>query len=251
MKINKSSPALRQGRLLANAFGVAPRLRGEGGFTVIELFVSIGIIFILFALAVAGIASALSKAQMNGTMNNARQLYLAQFSMANDGMSTDATGLAWVGDYAPALTLLEDYINKLVRPGYLKGGDVAKLLSAPGCNLRVNVNNGPPASVTFVPGTMSALKVHPVQERDPANTVFATSRNYVYDTAINGSAVPYGTKGFIVVRKGGDANVFNSTQATVTGWGNDQTKFQNGIGLKHGDNLGTVTPNDPASTLIY
>ncbi len=237
MKINRSSPVLRRGRLLANAFGVAPRLRGEGGFTIIELFVSIGIIFILFALAVAGIASALSKAQMNGTMNNARQLYLAQFSMANDGMSTDATGLAWAGDYAPALTLLEDYINKLVRPGYLKGGDVAKLLSAPGCNLRVNVNNGPPASVTFVPGSMSALNVHPVQDRDPA--------------ALTGSAVPYGTKGFIVVRKGGDAAVFNSRQATVAGWGNDQTKFQNGVGLKHGDNVGTVTPNDPGNTLIY
>jgi len=225
--------------------------KSPSGFTLIELIVAIGIIVILCALAVAALASALSKAQMNGTMNNARQLYLAQFQMSNDGASTGDPNMAWPGDYVPALTLLQDYINKLVRPGYVKGGDVAKLLSAPGCSLGVTVTSGPPESVAFVINTRSALKVHPVQDGDPGNTVFTTSRNYVYDTAINGSAVPYGTKGFIVVRKGGDAAVFKSGQATVAGWGGDQTKFQNGVGLKHGDNPGIVTPNDPANTLIY
>ena len=238
MKITKSSSEQRD----------PERVRG---FTLIELLVSIGIAIILAALAVAALASALSKAQMNGTMNNARQLCLAQFQMANDGAATGTATLAWPGDYAPPLTALVDYINKLVGAGYLKGGDVAKLLSAPGCSLIVAVASGPPESVTFAINTKSALKVHPVRDADPDNTVFATSRNYVYDTALNGSAVPYGTKGFIVVRKGGDASVFRSAQATVAGWGNNQTKFQNGVGLKHGDNPGTVTPNDPANTLIY
>jgi len=60
------------------------------------LLVAIGIIIILGALAVAALTSALSKAQMNGTMNNARQLYLAQFQMSNDGTSTgDPNGVAW------------------------------------------------------------------------------------------------------------------------------------------------------------
>ena len=35
---------------------------------------------------------------MTGTMNNARQLYLAQFQMANDGASSGDPSLAWPGD---------------------------------------------------------------------------------------------------------------------------------------------------------
>ena len=46
-------------------------------FTLIELLVVIAIIAILAALAVPALTSALKKAQMTGTMNNARQLYLA------------------------------------------------------------------------------------------------------------------------------------------------------------------------------
>jgi hypothetical protein len=104
--------------------------------------------------------------------------------------------------------------------------------------------------VTFTGGT-AALKVHPVRDADRSNTVFCTTRNYVYDTTIVGGAVPYGTKGFVVIRKGGDGAVFKPGQATVSGWGNDQTKFQSNVGLKHGDTPGTVTPNDPGGTLIY
>ena len=48
----------------------------------------IAIIAILAALAVPALTSALSKAQQTGTMNNVRQLYLAQFQMSNDGSAT-------------------------------------------------------------------------------------------------------------------------------------------------------------------
>ena len=54
------------------------------------------------ALAVPALTSALAKAQMTGTMNNARQLYLAQFQMANDGAATGDTSLAYVGDLPAA-----------------------------------------------------------------------------------------------------------------------------------------------------
>ena len=60
----------------------------SSAFTLIELLVVIAIIAILAALAVPALTSALAKAQMSGTMNNARQLYLAQFQMSNDGAST-------------------------------------------------------------------------------------------------------------------------------------------------------------------
>src|SRR5437867_6353563 len=97
----------------------------SSAFTLIELLVVIAIIAILAALAVPALTSALTKAQMTGTMNNMRQLYLAQFSMSNDGAATGASGLAWPGDLAAAAilgngTTLIDYANILIANGYIR-----------------------------------------------------------------------------------------------------------------------------------
>jgi type II secretory pathway pseudopilin PulG len=208
-------------------------------FTLIELLV---IIAILAALAVPALTSALAKAQMSGTMNNARQLYLAQFQMANDGTSTGDPTLAWPGDLGAPPANLAAYCDLLVSKGYLKAGDLGKLLNAPGATCTVTA--GPPVALA---GT-SALKVYPVKDSDPAIAIFAASHNYVYDTAIVGTDIPYGTKGFIVMRKGGDGAVFKGGQAKDTDWPNAQT-FQSSVGLKTGDNEGTPTANDPANIL--
>ena len=112
----------------------------SSAFTLIELLVVIAIIAILAALAVPALTSALAKAQMNGTMNNMRQLYLAQFQMANDGAATGATNLAWPGELPAADRAdLQTYLNAILRAGYLKGADVGKLISAPGANPAVTV----------------------------------------------------------------------------------------------------------------
>jgi prepilin-type N-terminal cleavage/methylation domain-containing protein len=225
----------------------------SSAFTLIELLVVIAIIAILAALAVPALTSALAKAQMTGTMNNARQLYLAQFQMANDGTATGDQTLAWVGDLPPAdRATLNAYCNKLVGPGYLKGGDVTKLFSAPSAGLTLTVGAGPPETVTFTGGN-AALKVYPVLDADPSNAIFCVSRNYVYDTDIVTAPppVPYGTKGFIVMHKGGDGAVFKSGQATVAGWGGVDQTFQSNVGLKTGNAPGTVTPGEPAGVLIF
>src|SRR5437868_13797829 len=107
----------------------------SSAFTLIELLVVIAIISILAALAVPALTSALAKGQMTGTMNNARQMYIAQFQMANDGAATGDATSAWPGDLpAPPATLLP-YLNVLLSKGYLKGADCLKLESAPGANL--------------------------------------------------------------------------------------------------------------------
>src|SRR5437762_11778866 len=132
-------------------------------FTLIELLVVIAIIAILAALAVPALTSALAKAQMNGTMNNARQLYLAQFQMANDGASTGDARLGWVGDLPAAdHATLQAYINSLLRGSWLKGADVAKLFSAPGASPQVNVVVGSPDTMAFAGAAPAALKVHPL-----------------------------------------------------------------------------------------
>jgi prepilin-type N-terminal cleavage/methylation domain-containing protein len=219
-------------------------------FTLIELLVVIAIIAILAALAVPALTSALSKAQQTGTMNNARQLYLAQFQMSNDGSATGDSTSAWPGDYTSPPGSLIAYLNILCGKGYLKGGDAIKLMNAPGASYsaQVTTNNGVDSLDT--PTGTAALKIWPVRDGDPATTVFATTRNYVYDTAIVDGSVPYGTKGFITVRKGGDAAVFRVGQATDSGWGTGTqggTAFQNSVGFKPGDSSGSPTTNDPTS----
>jgi len=210
----------------------------SSAFTLIELLVVIAIIAILAALAVPALTSALAKAQLTGTMNNGRQMYLAQFSMANDGTATGDPALAWVGDLT-APTDLATYVSAVVGPGYLKGADIQKLFNGPSCNLAVGVVAGPPESVTFDSGK-SALKVYKVKDVDGSNTIFAGTRNYVYNAAINATDVPYGQRGFMVIHKGGDAAVFKSGQAQLAYWGDCQ-KFQSAIGTMPGDVSGTCT----------
>src|SRR6266436_1868408 len=87
-------------------------------FTLIELLVVIAIIAILAALAVPALTSALKKAQMTGTMNNGRQLYLAAFSMSNDGAATGDSSSAWPGDLIGsgqlAANSLQNYCNNFL-----------------------------------------------------------------------------------------------------------------------------------------
>ena len=229
-------------------------------FTLIELLVVIAIIAILAALAVPALTSALKKAQMTGTMNNGHQLYLASFSMANDGAATGDASSAWPGDLIASGQLpannLQDYCNNfLLNKGYLKSGDFLKLLNASGCNFVANIAPGTPDTITFTTGTAS-LKVYPLTDSAPSNAVYCVSHNYTYDNALTNGTVPYGTNGFIVVQKGGSASVFKEGQATVTVWSNNPTIFQTQVGLKciedsSCDTTGAPTATDPANVLHF
>jgi prepilin-type N-terminal cleavage/methylation domain-containing protein len=237
MKINKTNKT--------SSVPTLPKQRKRfSAFTLIELLVVIAIIAILAALAVPALTSALSKAQQTGTMNNMRQLYLAQFQMSNDGSATGDASSAWPGDLATPPADLVAYLNVLCGKGYLKGGDAIKLVNAPSASFTATVNTTAGVDSLGGPTGTAGLKVWLVQDVNPATTIFCASRNYVYDTALVGTDVPYGTKGFITIRKGGDASVFRVGQATVTGWA-DGTTFQNSVGFKPTDAVGTPSAGDP------
>ena len=224
----------------------------QGGFTLIELLVVIAIIAILAAFAVPALTSALNKGQMTGTLNNARQLYLAQFQMSNDGAATGDASSAWPGDLPTVPANLQDYINVLLAKGYLKGGDVLKLLNAPGASVVGTVTPaapGVPESIAFNTGT-AALKVYLIKDADAVTGIFAVSRNYIYNTDLLATDVPYGTKGFIVMHKGGDAVVFKQGQATQAGGWPDVVTFQTQVGMMPGDVEGTIGA-EPANVLTY
>lgn len=225
----------------------------QSAFTLIEMLVVISIIAILAAFAVPALTSALTKGQMTGSMNNGRQLYLAAQQMALDGSANSDPNLVWPGDDTANLGTLQNYCQRLVQQDYLKAGDVQKLLSGPGAACSVTSSGSGNTQTLTLSGT-SALKVYPVTESDASNVIFAVSRNYDYDTALSSTQSggstpnnPFGTKGFIVQRKGGDASVLRSGNAVAGSGGT--AAFESQVGKKPGEAQGTVTAGDPTGTL--
>ena len=226
--------------------------RSQSAFTLIEMLVVISIIAILAAFAVPALTSALTKGQMTGTMNNGRQLYLAGQQMALDGSANSDANLGWPADVGD--TTLNAYMTRLVTQNYLKAGDVQKLLSGPGASAQVTVTTAgtPPVTTVTVTGT-SAFKIYPVSDADASNVIFATSRNYTYNSALTPTTGtppvannPFGDKGFVVQRKGGDASVLRANNATD---GGNIPQFESQVGKRPGDAQGSVPSGDPTGFL--
>jgi prepilin-type N-terminal cleavage/methylation domain-containing protein len=224
----------------------------SSAFTLIELLVVIAIIAVLASFAVPAITSALTKGQLVGTVNNARQYYLAGYQMALDGNSNADTNYQWPGDYTtPAITSLEVYSSKLVTNQYLKTGDLAKLLSGPGAIVGATSSTDPTTGVVTVLLTGTpGLKVYELKDGDSANTIFAVSANYTYNTALPAAASPFGDKGFVVMRKGGDALSLRKNNATVVNYP-DASAFQSAVGKRTGDNDGTASVGDGGLVLAF
>ena len=220
------------------------KTRSQSAFTLIEMLVVISIIAVLAAFAVPALTSALTRGQMTGTMNNMRQLYLAGQQMALDGAANSDPTLSWPGDN-PAILKVQDYMSSLVANDYLKPGDVQKLINGPGTNAAITAVAGPPAGVTIA-GTTPAMKIFRITEAASANVVFMESNNYAYDTTLAGVTTnPFGEKGFIIQRKGGDASILRKNNA-VAAAGADAI-FQSTVGKKLGDADGAVSPGDGAA----
>ena len=206
----------------------------------------IAILVVIGFLAKPTITNALHKRDMTRTMNHARDLYLASFHMATDGAAKSDANLAWPGEL-PATTLAE-YCGRLVQNNYLKAEDLQRILSAPGATCAVGNSADPTPGLTLT--GKSALKVYKIKGGDSSTAIFAASSNYVYNTPLNPAAVPFGDKGFVVIRKRGDAGVYKRNQATVSDWGNDAAEFQSKIGrLAGAADEGAVPTGDGAASL--
>lgn len=175
-------------------------------FTLIELLVVISIIAILAALALPAITGALAQGQISQALSNARQLYTASFAMAMDSTATGDTSIGWPADMGGNW---QNWATQLTNGKYLSQADFNKLLTAPQIKR--------PTNTDVTQSEPSALAVYNVSETNPATTVFITTANFTTaGQELTPTAVPFGDKGFVVVRMGGDGNRYTKIQATNT-----------------------------------
>src|SRR5205823_15078079 len=116
-------------------------------------------------------------------------------------------------------------------------------------NATVTANAGTPPTVTLG-GTTPAFKFYKVKDADSSNVVFLEANNYTYNTTLQGvTTAPFGDKGFIVQRRGGDASILRKNNATAGGTPAGIASFEASVGKKPGEAQGTVTPGDPTGVL--
>ena len=172
--------------------------RSLRGFTLIELLVVISIIAILASLAIPAISSALVRGQMTQTLNNARQLTIATQTMSMD-TTTAGGGTAWtVGSDGQMLTV-DTFTQELMTNKYLTVSDLRKIFAAPGVIVPTTSSNFTAADIAF--------SIMETQESSPSDHPFLITKNWE-DGELTTNA-PYGDKGFIVFRKGGDGGSFS------------------------------------------
>ncbi|MBX9741925.1 MAG: type II secretion system GspH family protein [Chthoniobacterales bacterium] len=182
----------------------------KNAFTLLELLIVISIIAILVSLALPHLSSALLKGEMLQTLSNERQLYLATQAMAIDANTSGTPNLGWPGDMASPS--FEAWASALCH-GYLSVSDFCKLCSAPGVVLPVDK----------IPSTAHeiALTLYPLQESSDANDIFLITRNATLQGSgtnlsigFDAKTKPYGNKGCVLIRRGGDAVSLLPNQAT-------------------------------------
>lgn len=198
-------------------------------FTLIEMLVVIAIIATIAAFALPAITGAQTRAQLTQAVSNARQIYLATFSMSTDGTQTGEAKYGWPGDLAASsdaavkITTVKDFVLRLVDNDYLKSGDL-KIFAASGVSPWNGVYNAPPdanSTGNFNPDfngtTNCAFKIYKVKESDGADSIFLATKNFSKtgnsSTAIDATKTPFGDKGFVIFHKGGDGTFYKRQQA--------------------------------------
>lgn len=175
------------------------------GFSLKSLLVILAVIALLGILAVPLVKSALLKLQIAQSRQNAGSIHLVTSDMAVDGEKHKDPGLGWPGDLKAKgrIATLGDFANLMVHNGYLKPADL-RIFCGPGYKPYHGTLTSGSNGVLDPPFTDEncAYKIYLVKDSDSSNTVYLMSKDGVF-----------GDKGFVVVRKGGDASFYKKQQA--------------------------------------
>ena len=191
-------------------------------FTLIELLVVISIIAILASLALPAITGALARGQMSQTLSNMKQLHIVAQQIALDGQTSGDANLAWPGDLP---TKTWQAWATIVTNGYMTATDLAKMCSAPSVTASSNTIAG-----TTTAGSNRAVLLYGVSDTNDSAAILLTTSNFTNaSTPVVPIAAgkPYGTKGFVVFRKGGDGSILQNNQATNTNFVGGSTVCSN------------------------
>jgi hypothetical protein len=163
-------------------------------------------------LALPAITGALVRGQMTQSVSNMKQLHLVAQQIALDGSTSGDTNLAWPGDLLGGSATWKDWAA-IVTNGYMTISDLAKMCSAPPITASSNT------VINSTAGTTRAVIAYKVSETNDSSVVLFSSSNFTNlatPVAPLAAGKPFGNKGFVVFRKGGDGGVLQSSQATNT-----------------------------------
>ncbi len=176
----------------------------RSGFTLIELLVVISIIAILAAVLTPAVTDALTRGKMTGTMNNGRSIYLSLFAKDTEDPVFQS------GSPFPKST--DAYQNSTEYWRYVVTNGIMNVdysfFSAPG----IEPYKGTVAA-TFLPKNNAWCISQDMSDATPDGAPFLFTRNLVidrtmpgpFDAQIQAGVNPYGTKGVVMVTKGGSA----------------------------------------------
>lgn len=220
LNCNSRITSAKSSNILSNFHQNMKNPRSPKGFTLVELLVVISIIAVLASLAVPAVTSAIVKGQIIQAVNNARQIHIATMSMANDGAANSDSSLGWPGD--TGVTTVSDFVGYLVGYDYLKVGDLkvfaaAGIQACTGATIDITTGTAPKLG-GFDASKNSAFYVYKVSDNDGGSTVFLTTKNYSFSTTptLDAATKPFGDKGFVVCRKGGDVGQYKAIQKSAT-----------------------------------
>jgi hypothetical protein len=143
-------------------------------------------------------------------LNNARQIHIATLRMTTDASVTPDPKLGWPGDL-PDIATLPDFVERLVEYKYIDRGDLKGLFTAPGIK--------PYPGMGRFKSENSAFKMYRVTDNDLSQVIFLATKNFTFGQPLDEKAAPYGKRGAVIFRKGGEGVIINDQQAADSGSG--------------------------------